>query len=126
MSTCPTTYFGKERVFVDRKACVQAFRDNIQNSGNKEYNVLFYHGIPGIEKSRLQKELQNILDEEYPEIVWTSIDFDIKTYRDTDTFLVNLRNKIQEKYSAKFYLFNAVHAIYWKKLYPKIPLQKMD
>ncbi|HHV25170.1 MAG: hypothetical protein PHG79_12565 [Methanosarcina sp.] len=124
MSTCPTTNFGKERVFVDRKACIQAFRDNIKNSVNKEYNVLLYHGISGIGKSRLQKELQSILDEEYPEIIWASIDFDIKSHRDTDTFLINLRNKIQEKCGANFYLFNAVHAIYWKKLYPEISLQK--
>lgn len=44
----PTTYFGKERVFVDREACIQAFRENIQKSGTQEYNILFYHGIAGI------------------------------------------------------------------------------
>jgi len=122
----PTTYFGKERVFVDREACIQTFRENIQNSGNLEYNVLFYHGIAGIGKSKLQKKLQKIVDEEYPEIFWTSIDLDVKTYRDKGTFLITLRNKIQENHSAKFQLFNAVHAIYWKKLHPEIPLQKQN
>jgi len=118
----PTTYFGKERVFVDREACIQAFRKNIQNSGNLEYNVLFYHGIAGIGKSKLQKELQKILDEEYPEIFWAAINLNTKTYREVGTFLIALRNKIQEKYKAKFYLFNIAHAIYWKKLHPEIPL----
>ncbi|AKB46332.1 hypothetical protein MSKOL_0555 [Methanosarcina sp. Kolksee] len=118
----PTTYFGKERVFVDREACIQTFRENIQNSGNLEYNVLFYHGIAGIGKSKLQKELQKILDEEYPEIFWAAIDLNTKTYREVGTFLIALRNKIQEKYKAKFYLFNIAHAIYWKKLHPEIPL----
>jgi len=118
----PTTYFGKERVFVDREACIQTFRENIQNSGNLEYNVLFYHGIAGIGKSKLQKELQKILDEEYPEILWAAIDLNTKTYREVGTFLIALRNKIQEKYKAKFYLFNIAHAIYWKKLHPEIPL----
>ena len=122
----PTIYFGKERVFVDREACIQAFRENIQNSGTKEYNVLFYYGIAGIGKSKLQKELQKILDEEYPEIRWASIDLDVKTYRDIGTFLITLRNKIQEGHSAKFHLFNAVHAIYWKKLHPEIPLQMQN
>ena len=120
----PTTYFGKERVFVDRKACIQAFRENIQKSVTQEYNVLFYHGIAGIGKSKLQKELQIILRDEYPEIVWASIDLNTKTYREVGTFLVTLRNKIQEKCKAKFYLFNIAHAIYWKKLHPEIPLQK--
>jgi len=33
----------------------RAFRENIQNSGTGEYNILFYHGIAGIGKSKLQK-----------------------------------------------------------------------
>ncbi|MDD3245455.1 MAG: tetratricopeptide repeat protein [Methanosarcina sp.] len=118
----PTTHFGKERVFVDREPCIQAFRETIQNSGNREYNVLFYYGIAGIGKSKLQKELQKILDEEYSEILWAAIDLNTKTYREVGTFLTTLRNKIQEKYKAKFYLFNIAHAIYWKKLHPEIPL----
>ncbi|MHC1756019.1 MAG: tetratricopeptide repeat protein [Methanosarcina sp.] len=118
----PTTYFGKERVFVDREPCIQALRENIQNSRTKEYNVLFYHGIAGIGKSKLQRELQKILDEEYPEILWAAIDLNTKTYREVGTFLITLRNKIQEKCKARFYLFNIAHAIYWKKLRPEIPL----
>lgn len=122
----PTECFGKERVFVDREACIQAFRENILNSGDKEYNVLFYHGIAGIGKSELQKELQRILDEEYPEILWASIDLDVKTYRDISTFLITLRNKIQAKCDAKFYFFNTVHAIYLKKAHPYILLSKQN
>jgi len=68
--------------------------------------------------------LQGILDEEYPEIVWATIDLDTKTYREAGTFLITLRNEIQKKCKAKFYLFNTIHAIYWKKLHPEIPLQK--
>ncbi|MDY9926811.1 tetratricopeptide repeat protein [Methanosarcina sp.] len=117
-----TTYFGKERIFVDRDACIQAFRENIQKLETQEYNVLFFHGIAGIGKSKLQKELQNILDKEYPEIFWTSIDLNTKTNREVGTFLVALRNKIQEKCKANFYLFDIAHAIYWKKLHPEIPL----
>ncbi len=122
----PTIYFGKERVFVDRELCIQVFRENIQNSGTRKYNILFYHGIAGIGKSKLQKELQKILDEEYPYIFWVSIDFDVSTYRDISTFLITLRNKIQEKCDAEFHFFNAVHAIYWKKAHPEIPLKKQN
>ncbi|MDY9926604.1 tetratricopeptide repeat protein [Methanosarcina sp.] len=122
----PTTYFGKEKVFVDREPCIQAFRENIQKSGTKEYNVLFYHGIAGIGKSKLQKELQKILDEKYPEILWAAIDLNTKTYRESGTFLITLRNKIQDKSKSKFYLFNIAHAIYWKKLHPEIPLLEQN
>jgi len=124
MSIGPTTFFGKERVFVDREDCIQAFRENIRNSGTREFNILFYYGIAGIGKSKLQKELQVILNEEYPEIVWAAIDPSTKNYREVNTFLITLRNKIQEKCKAKFYLFNTAHAIYWKKLHPEIPLRK--
>jgi len=98
----PTTYFGIERVFVDREACIQAFRENIQKSVTQEYNVLFYHGIAGIGKSKLQKELQIILRDEYPEIVWASIDLNTKTYREVGTFLVTLRNKIRKNAKRSF------------------------
>jgi hypothetical protein len=120
----PTTYFRNERVFVDREACTQAFRENVRKSGTQRYNVLYYHGIAGIGKSKLQKKLQTILYKEYPDIFWVSIDLNTKTYREVGTFLITLRNKIQEKCKAKFYLFNTLHAIYWKKLHPEIPLPK--
>ena len=35
-----------------------------------------------------------------------------------------LRNNIQEKYKVNFYLFNTIHAIYWKKLHPEISIPK--
>ena len=124
MPIAPTTYFRNERVFVDREACTQAFRENVRKSGTQRYNVLYYHGIAGIGKSKLQKKLQTILDKEYPDLFWVSIDLDTKTYREVGTFLITLRNKIQEKCKAKFYLFNTLHAIYWKKLHPEIPLPK--
>jgi hypothetical protein len=77
----PTIYFGKERAFIDRELCIQAFREDIQNSGTRGYNILFYQGIAGIGKSKLQKELKKTLDEEYPDIFWVSIDLDVSTYK---------------------------------------------
>ena len=126
MPIAPTTYFRNKRIFVDREACTQAFRENIHKLGTQKYNVLYYYGIAGIGKSKLQKKLQRILDEEFPDIFWVSIDLNTKTYREVGTFLITLRNKIQEGHGAKFQLFNAVHAIYWKKLHPEIPLQKQN
>jgi len=106
----------KKRIFVDRNECIDAFRKNLLNSAVRDYNILVYYGISGIGKTRLLNKLQDILNEEYPQVVWTAIDLNAKTYREVSTFLVALRDKIQEKYKVEFYLFNIVHAIYWKKL----------
>jgi len=74
MSIGPRPYNIKYRVFVDRETCVQTFEEFIRSSDNKEYNALFYYGIAGIGKSKLQKKLQSVLSEEYPEILWVSAD----------------------------------------------------
>jgi tetratricopeptide (TPR) repeat protein len=124
MALHPTDYFRKERVFVDRETCIDNFKNFVQNSKNQEYNVLFYYGIAGIGKSELQHELQNILNTEYSEMLWVSMDLENDTHRNVSTFLIALRNKIQKKRNVKFYEFNLVHAIFSKKSRPEIPLNK--
>jgi len=37
----PATDFEKENVSVDRETCIKTFRENIRNSGIRDYNVLF-------------------------------------------------------------------------------------
>ena len=115
MALHPTDYFRKERVFVDRETCIDNFKNFIQNP-NQDYNALFYYGIAGIGKSKLQRELQSILDNEYPDILWVSMDLENEYHRNVSTFLVALRDKIQIKqHNMRFYRFNLAHAIFSKK-----------
>jgi len=113
----------KERKFVDREVCIDVLRDNIQKLGTQEHKVLFYYGIAGIGKSILLEKLQNILDNEYPEVLWGLIDLKSTGIRKVDNFLLTLKKQFEDEYKAKFYLFNTVHAIYSKKAHPEIPLQ---
>ncbi|AYK16149.1 MAG: tetratricopeptide repeat protein [Methanosarcina flavescens] len=123
MALHPTDYFRKERVFVDRETCIDNFKNFIQNP-NQDYNALFYYGIAGIGKSKLQRELQSILDNEYPDILWVSMDLENEYHRNVSTFLVALRDKIQIKqHNMRFYRFNLAHAIFSKKSQPEIPLK---
>ncbi|MDY9927876.1 tetratricopeptide repeat protein [Methanosarcina sp.] len=125
MTLRPIDYFRKERVFVDREICIDNFKSFIQNPNNQEYNALFFYGIAGIGKSKLQHELQNILDKEFPAVFWVSMDLENEYHRNVGTFLVVLRDKIQKKHKdAKFYKFNLAHAIFSKKSLPEIPLKK--
>ncbi|KKG10288.1 tetratricopeptide repeat protein [Methanosarcina sp. 2.H.A.1B.4] len=124
MALHPSDYFRKERVFVDRETCIYNFKNFIQNYNNQDYNALFYYGIAGIGKSKLQHKLQNILNTEYPEMLWVSMDLENDTHRNVSTFLIALRNKIQKKRNVKFYKFNLAHAIFSKKSRPDIPLNK--
>ncbi len=124
MTLRQTDYFRKERIFVDRETCIDNFKNFIQNPDNQYYNALFYYGIAGIGKSELQHELQSILDNEYPEVLWVSMDFENECHRNVSTFLLALRNNIQKKRKVKFYKFNLAHAIFSKKSRPDIPLSK--
>lgn len=127
MALHPTDYFRKERIFVDRETCIDNFKKFIQNPKNQDYNALFYYGIAGIGKSELQHKLQYILNTEYPEMLWISMDLENDTHRNVSTFLIALRNKIQKKckeLNVRFYKFNLAHAIFSKKSRPEIPLNK--
>lgn len=124
MTLRQTDYFRKERVFVDRETCIENFKNFIQNPNYQEYNALFYYGIAGIGKSKLQHELQSILNNEYPEVLWVSMDLENEYHRNVSTFLLALRDNIQNKCKVKFYKFNLAHAIFSKKSRPDIPLNK--
>ena len=119
----------KERPFVDRKEFIEAFENNFQNLGEKDYSVLVYYGVGGIGKTSLRKELPKLL-EEYNEsyqntgVIWASVDFSIESHRQSDKFLGILKNQLQEKNGVKFHLFDIANAAYWRKVNPQIPLSK--
>lgn len=124
MAIYPNNYSLRKFPFVDREECKQRFQNFLETAGQKKYNVLHYYGISGIGKSKLQEELQKTLTEHYPDIIWASVDFKVKTHREIGTFLFSLRSQLAGKYNVKFEHFDIAHAIYWKKVNPDIALVK--
>jgi tetratricopeptide (TPR) repeat protein len=138
MAIIPKDLF-KTHPFVDRKVCLQNFKDAVYNIRLKEFSVLVYYGVAGIGKTSLRKEfikyleaynnknkkqdvtLSSILQRE---IIWTSIDLQLDKHREKSTFLVTLKNDLQEKFKIDFPAFEIAHAVYWKKANPEIPLRK--
>ena len=58
------------------------------------------------------------------EIIWTSLDLQLDKHREINTFLVTLKNDLQNKHKIDFPAFEIAHAIYWKKANPEIQLRK--
>jgi len=129
----------KQHPFVDRKFCLQNFKEAVNNTRLKEFGVLVYYGVAGIGKTSLRKEFINYLEEynkknQQPdvtlslnlqrEIIWISIDLQLDKHREKNTFLVALKNDLQEKFKINFPAFEIAHAIYWKKANPEISLRK--
>ena len=122
--------------FLDRKGHIQIFKEAVNNIGQKEFSVLVYHGIAGIGKTSLRKEFSNYLKEYNDEdnnqkVIWASIDLQLPNYREENTFLITLKNELQEplkkhfgESKLHFPAFEIAHAIYWKKAHPEIPLRK--
>ena len=138
MVIVPKDHF-KQHPFVDRNVCLQNFKDAVNNFGQKKFSVLVYYGVPGIGKTSLRNEFIKCLktyNEENKnsditlsltlqrEVIWASIDLQLDEHRKKNTFLVTLKNNLQEKFKIDFPAFEFAHAIYWKKANPEIPLRK--
>ncbi len=119
----------EENQFVDRKGYINTFNKAVNNIGQKEFNVLVYHGIAGIGKTSLRHEFPKCLEKynhksQCQKVIWASIDLQLPTYREKTAMLVALKNELQKKSKISFPAFEIAHAIYWKKANPEIPLRK--
>lgn len=91
----------KKDQFVDREDHIKIFKEAVNNIGQKELSVLVYHGIAGIGKTNLRKEFLNYLEEygdeyNYQTVILASIDLNLPSYREKNTFLINLKNELQK------------------------------
>ncbi|MFA0821949.1 MAG: tetratricopeptide repeat protein [Methanomethylovorans sp.] len=124
MVIASSSYSLRKFPFVDREECKRIFQDFLENSEQKKYNVLHYWGISGIGKSKLQQELQSILTDEYPDVIWVNVDFNAKTQREIGTFLFSLRNQLVKNYKVKFDYFDIVLKYYMRKNNPEKAILK--
>jgi tetratricopeptide (TPR) repeat protein len=129
----------EERPFVDREEFIQASYNALETIKGKEANILVYHSVAGIGKTRLRREISKIIEKYndlnrnfriYNEsnsnfhILCATVDFETEEYRQSDKFLEILRDQFQGEYDIKFHTFDFAHALYWKKVNPRIPLCK--
>jgi len=129
----------KERPFVDREEFIQAFYNALETIKGKEAKILVYHGVAGIGKTRLRREISKIIEKYndsnrnfriYNEsnsnfhILCATVDFETEEFRQSDKFLEILRDQFQGEYGIKFHTFDFAHALYWKKVNPRITLCK--
>jgi len=129
----------EERPFVDREEFIQAFYNALETIKGKEAKILVYHGVAGIGKTRLRREISKIIEKYndsnrnfriYNEsnsnfhILCATVDFETEEYRQSDKFLEILRDQFQGEYGIKFHTFDFAHALYWKKVNPRITLCK--
>ena len=138
MAITPKNPFIKYN-FVDRKVCLDNFKKAVDNIKLNKFNVLVYYGIAGIGKTSLRKEFIKYLQEYnegnknqdvtlplilQQEIIWASLDLQLNKHREKSTFLVALKNDLQEEFKIDFPAFEIAHAIYWKKANPEISLRR--
>lgn len=129
-----------ERPFTGRGAYVRKFVDVLERQDPQKSRVLVYHGMGGIGKSRLAKELGRVLDGEseleetgvlddlrhHSWFCWAKMDFEESNHRKPAQGLYYLRTRLLEKYGFRFPTFDIAFAEYWSKAYPATPLPKPD
>ena len=96
----------EERPFVVREEFIQAVKDALGNIREKERSVLVYHGVGGIGKTSLRKELPKVIEKHNEsqrnfQILWAAVDFETEEFRQSHKFLEILRDQLQEKYGKR-------------------------
>jgi len=112
------------RKFTDREEFIAAFKKRLAIESDGGYNVLVYYGVGGIGKTTLRKHLGGILEQDFPDIVWSTVDFDVPAYREQETALYLLRKSLRNKYKIQFPSFELAYTVYWQKTHPQTTLKK--
>jgi tetratricopeptide (TPR) repeat protein len=92
----------------------------------EEHKVLVYYGVGGIGKTRLLKELGRRLEEQQPEVGWSTLDFATSSHRDVEGALSWLSKEMKRKYKAGFLSFELALLKFWQKSRPHTPLQREE
>ncbi len=87
----------EERPFIDREEFIQAFKDALESIREKQRSVLVYHGVGGIGKTSLRKELPKVIEKHNEShrnfrILWAVVDFE--NFEHFFNFSQNLQTKI--------------------------------
>ena len=102
------------RPFVDREELIDAFWQALTRQDLTKPKVLVYHGLGGIGKSRLRRELKERLVRSDPQPAWAEVDFSLPSLRDPETALFSLRRELRDQHNLHFPTFDLVYAYLWR------------
>ena len=94
---------------------------DIYNKNDNKYRVINYYGTQGIGKSRLLNQLEDELKTKEKKTRFVKIDFNLKgsennSSQSKESILLNLRNKLIDKYKFNFKLFDKALYQYYSSI----------
>lgn len=94
---------------------------DIYNKNDNKYRVINYYGTQGIGKSRLLNQLEDELKTKEKKARFVKIDFNLKgsennSSQSKESILLNLRNKLIDKYKFNFKLFDKALYQYYSSI----------
>jgi len=117
--------------FTDREVPREIFLKRVNLASNesikdKGFHVLVYYGVGGIGKTSLINQLIIDLTENYPNSVYTRLDFIDPSSRIASRVLLNLINNISGKIKIRFPHFDLAYSIHFKKKNPDFVFKKKE
>jgi hypothetical protein len=112
---------GDLRPFTNREQLIEAFEKAVSDTSSDEYKILVYYGPPGIGKTGLREHLGYLLDKEFPEIAWASLDFASSEYRNVEIALSRLSEDLGREYGVRFLSYQLARVQHWQKTHPLTP-----
>jgi hypothetical protein len=144
----PNSGSSGEPPFTGRVEHIRSFVDALRTQRSDEHRVLVYHGIGGIGKSRLSRELEALLagnsakaaemdlpadpaklvdSAEHVPLCWGRLDFQEPQLRaDAPLALFTMRARLAERHGLRFPAFDLAYAEWWTKTNPNVPLAQSD
>lgn len=121
----PKYSFGKAKAtfklkeeFVNRHKAKEIFISSMDFSA-EEYKIIMYHGVGGIGKSSLKKEIIQIHDKSYGEsAVRFYFDFSTPENRNLGEALIRLVDSCESKRKYRFECFELAYSLYFKRKFP--------
>lgn len=110
--------------FTNRETYIETFKKHLLSENRKNAKVIVFYGIGGIGKSTLKRELCRILDEDYADIIWSQLDFELQSFREQENSLYHLRKNLRKEYKIVFPTFDIAYALYWQKTHPQLTIAK--
>ena len=127
-----------QRPFTNRDRHLQRFVEALETKAPGEHQVLVYHGVGGIGKSRLSRELGLLLNGESKRadalglskrveagrLPWARVSFEMPTLRSGPRALFRMQQDLRNRHGLRFPIFELAFGIWWEEAFPNSPLKE--